>query len=174
MALWKARRVVYKLGVLGLYAGFLLYIVGFSTPYWFYATPSQGSQGLWEYCNGRCHKLEVEEEWFEAVRAVLCITLIVYMAACVLVMYDNCLAKYDPLTYKRSYRVEIVTVIAGVCGVSGLAVYTLMMKKVYVEYKHNHFGHAYVITGAGCGASFLIALLLAASGGVAQPQVSHV
>ena len=61
MGLWTVRKTLYKLAVAGLFAGFLLYLVGFSTPYWFYASPSEGSQGLWQYCNGRCHKLEVEE-----------------------------------------------------------------------------------------------------------------
>ena len=52
-------------------------------------------------------------DWFELVRALLCITLIVYVSACVIAIYDNWLAKYDPATDTPSRRVEIVTAVAG-------------------------------------------------------------
>ncbi|XP_076459758.1 uncharacterized protein LOC143292939 [Babylonia areolata] len=164
MALWRARRTVYKVGVGVQHAGLLLYVVGFSTPYWFYASPGEGSQGLWQYCNGRCHKLQVEEEWFDAVRALLCLTLIVNLMACVLAVYDNCLKKYNPLSYSLSRRVEITTAAAGLMGACGLSVYTIMMELHYQEYSRHYFGPAYAVTATGCALALLAAVLLCATG----------
>ncbi|KAL8625254.1 hypothetical protein ACOMHN_030012 [Nucella lapillus] len=164
MALWGARRAVYKVGVMVQHLGFLLFVVGFSTPFWFYASPGDGSQGLWQYCNGRCHKLQVEEEWFEGVRALLCLTLIVYLVACGLAVCDNCLKKYDPLTYRTSRRIEITTAAAGLMGAVGMSVYSIMMEVDYQEYTRKYFGAAYGVTIAGCGLALTAAVILSASG----------
>ncbi|XP_070184536.1 uncharacterized protein [Littorina saxatilis] len=171
MSLWSARKPLYKLGVFGVYVGFVLFMVGFSLPYWFYASPSEGSQGLWQYCNGMCRELQVEQDWFELVRALLCITLIAYFAACALAIYDNCLIKYDPLTYKPARRMEIVTLVTGLLGGSSMAVYTVMMKIEYKEYPRNYFGVSYDITIAACGLAFLLAALLSVTG---STQAQHV
>lgn len=164
MALWGVRRAVYKVGVGVQHLGFLLFVVGFSTPFWFYASPGEGSQGLWQYCNGRCHKLQVEEEWFEAVRALLCLTLIVYLVACALAVCDNCLKKYDPLTYKPSRRIEITTAAAGLMGAVGMSVYSIMMEVDYQEYTRKHFGPAYGVTIAGCALALIAAVILSTTG----------
>lgn len=172
MALWSVRRPLYKVGLMVQHLGLLLFLVGFSTPFWFHASPREGSQGLWHYCNGQCHRLQVEEEWFEVVRVCLCLTLIVYLMACVLAVYGNCLKKYDPLTYKHSRRIEITTAAAGLLGSVSMAVYTIMMKVNYQEYVHSSFGSAYGVTMGGCVLALLAAALLCAT---ARPlQQTHV
>lgn len=43
--------------------GFVIFLVGFSTPYWLLHTDfALGAHlGLWEYCSDRCLSLEVRE-----------------------------------------------------------------------------------------------------------------
>jgi hypothetical protein len=47
------------------------------------------------------------------VRALLCIAFIAYLSGCVLALYENCLIKYDPLSYKPNRLPEVITAMAG-------------------------------------------------------------
>nr|KAG5707750.1 hypothetical protein BaRGS_003325 [Batillaria attramentaria] len=97
--------------------------------------------------------------WFETVRVLMCVVLILYFSACVLALYDNCLAKYDPLTFTITRRVEIATAAAGLLGVIGLAVYTVMMKLSNSSFRFTEFSGSYVATST----SVTIAVIVAAA-----------
>ena len=52
-------------------------------------------------------------DWFQMVRALLCIAYIVYLAACTLTLYANCCIKYDPLAYNPTRVPAFLTGISG-------------------------------------------------------------
>lgn len=172
MALWSARKAFFKLSFLFLFIGFVVFVVGFSTPFW-YNTGHGGIQGLWQYCFDMCRRLEVEEAWFEVVRVLLCVELILYFAACVLALYDNCLATYDPLTFTITRRVEIATAAAGVMGGVGLAVYTVMMKLQHASGRAFHvteFSGSYAATSISCTIALIVSAIMWVTNTVQPPD----
>ncbi|PVD39028.1 hypothetical protein C0Q70_01655 [Pomacea canaliculata] len=105
-------------------------------------------------------------DWFEAVRALECLAVIIYFTACVVAMYDNCLAEYDPCT-PPSRRVEVVTCVAGMTGVAGLVIYSVMMDiNRSADYV---FGWSHTLTSAGLSTAFLVVILMAVTNRVSIP-----
>lgn len=54
------------------------------------------------------------KDWFQWVRTLECLALIVYFAAGVVGLHDNFLASFDPLSpFRPSHRVEVIVSLAG-------------------------------------------------------------
>ncbi|KAK7484833.1 hypothetical protein BaRGS_00023876 [Batillaria attramentaria] len=153
MANWAHRSPGYKLGLLLLFVGFLLYVIGYASPFWQYHDMgiNWAATGLWNRvaCSGTTDHWQCgsfyyrfySAGWMTAVQAMQCLGLIGLIVSCIYAFVVNCCQTSQ--TYSRF--LEIFTVISGVCGFISTMIY--VGKTNFGSYNYYSWGFGLDLTG---------------------------
>ncbi|KAK7090232.1 uncharacterized protein [Littorina saxatilis] len=184
MSAFSSRSLGYKIGVVCLFLLTVMFLVGFSAPFWIenpnsngydsnlfldveYYSKVKNTTGLWMYCETRldtgesqCHAFHGDiEAWLHGVRAVECGCLILLVAACVICLAFNC-CRSQPGEHNRT--LEVVAAIGGLLGLIGIIVYNVMENNAIGE-QDISFSWAFYFTTVVCSVVVIVAVIISIS-----------
>ncbi|XP_076467009.1 uncharacterized protein LOC143298157 [Babylonia areolata] len=176
MAVFSSRPLLYKIGLVGLLASSLLYLIGFSSPYW--VTVDSGrfrsSSGLWMACIADvCANLGVANlyMWFHITRFLETVGLLILMLTCGYDLLANFLLKAS--TYSKN--LEVLAIVGGLLAFSGAMVFVGKFHdlELYSYYPSNRkLSWALILASIGSAGAFVSAIIVTVSNN-ATPNTSQ-
>ncbi|GFS15644.1 hypothetical protein ElyMa_004938500 [Elysia marginata] len=142
--LWPRRSLLYRICFLSMLPLFLVFLVGFSSPFWmrkhqvdkyrghYSVMKVDVTIGLWRVCEGSdfndisdCTSLPDITSYMMACQAMLCLCFIFTFLSLVFGLYENCATRYDidDGGDGRTKRPEMNAITAGVFGLIGVCMY---------------------------------------------------
>ncbi|XP_076459792.1 uncharacterized protein LOC143292955 [Babylonia areolata] len=145
MKRWGLRHRGFRVGFIGVVVCSIFYVVGFAAPAW------KNTMGLWMSCSSS-HKMCVTHSshtssmipaaWFEAVRALECLSLISILLCVAAEVYMDFLSNPSP----DRRLVELLALIGGTCGLMGCIIFA-----VYTPLPSGRMAHYEVYLSWGFG-----------------------
>uniref|UniRef100_A0A0B6ZLC8 Uncharacterized protein n=1 Tax=Arion vulgaris TaxID=1028688 RepID=A0A0B6ZLC8_9EUPU len=169
MVVWQDRRLTYKMGFIGVTLGVLMFIVGFCAPSWAqYSVPSRDdlfTMGLWQKCTvgmGVC-TLSIDTDspgWLKAVRALMCISILFAVAACIIGLYCNCILKVQLSSAFFNKNMETSAMVSVVFCAFGLIIFATQVHTYSGQIGHVFWGFILVcVSNAVIGISSFLMLI---------------
>ncbi|GFO46371.1 hypothetical protein PoB_007287600 [Plakobranchus ocellatus] len=142
--LWPRRSLLYRVCFLSIMPLFIIFLVGFSSPFWmrkhqvdkyrghYPLMKVDVTIGLWRVCEGRdfndisdCTSLPDVTSYMMACQAMLCLCFIFTFFSLVFGLYENCATRYDidDGGEARTKRPEMNAITAGIFGLVGVSMY---------------------------------------------------
>ncbi|XP_076470736.1 uncharacterized protein LOC143300729 [Babylonia areolata] len=191
MSAFSSRTGGYKTGVFMLFLFTIVFLVGFSAPFWTHSEKLDGSvdqftcdEGLWMICTSVKFYVVAFEEcigygvagfpgWFHAVRVMEGLCTIGLIIACIYALVTNCCRSFPG---PRSRFLEIMAGVSGCLGFIGCMVYVGMTGEespsynpyttptlIFLRTKEHHLVWAFFLAAVGSGLVVIAAIVIAVS-----------
>ncbi|KAH9492367.1 hypothetical protein Btru_026365 [Bulinus truncatus] len=164
--LWPRRSFLYRISFLSLLPLFVIFLLGFSSPFWMkrhkvdkyrghynHVDKVDVSDGLWRECVkgqiSRTSKIALffpntRTSYYMACQSMLCLSLIFTTFSIIFGLYENCATMYeneDGAETKTKWP-EMNAIAAGIFGLIGVGMYGVLIIEMPVEETALYTGHS--------------------------------